>query len=51
LDRPVSPNQPEFPAASPGTMPQVLQGAVPISLLIALTRKPVRDRFAKQQYG
>lgn len=27
---------------------QVLQGIVLISLLIALTRKPVRDRFAKQ---
>jgi hypothetical protein len=27
---------------------QVLQG---ITLLIALTRKPVRDRFAKQQFG
>lgn len=29
---------------------QVLQGIVLISLLIAVTRKPVRDRFAKQQY-
>ena len=28
---------------------QVLQGIVLISLLIAITRKPVRDRFAKQQ--
>jgi hypothetical protein len=28
---------------------QVLQGIVLISLLIALTRRPVRDRFAKQQ--
>jgi uncharacterized membrane protein len=27
---------------------QVLQGIVLISLLIAVTRKPVRDRFAKQ---
>ena len=30
---------------------QVLQGIVLITLLIALTRKPVRDRFAKQQFG
>jgi uncharacterized membrane protein len=30
---------------------QVLQGIVLISLLIAVTRKPVRDRFAKQQYA
>jgi hypothetical protein len=30
---------------------QVLQGIVLITLLIALTRKPVRDRFAKQQLG
>lgn len=29
---------------------QVLQGVVLIALLIAVTRKPVRDRFAKQQY-
>jgi hypothetical protein len=29
---------------------QVLQGMVLVSLLIAVTRKPVRDRFAKQQY-
>ncbi len=29
-------------------MEQVLQGIVLISLLIALTRKPVRDRFVKQ---
>jgi uncharacterized membrane protein len=28
---------------------QVLQGIVLIALLIAVTRKPVRDRFAKQQ--
>jgi hypothetical protein len=28
---------------------QILQGIVLISLLIALTRGPVRDRFAKQQ--
>ena len=28
---------------------QVLQGIVLISLLFAITRKPVRDRFAKQQ--
>jgi len=30
---------------------QVLQGIVLISLLVAVTRKPVRDRFAKQQPG
>jgi uncharacterized membrane protein len=29
---------------------QVLQGIVLISLLIAVTRKPIRDRFAKQQH-
>lgn len=29
---------------------QVLQGIVLISLLVALTRQPIRDRFAKQQY-
>jgi len=29
---------------------QVLQGIVLISLLVAITRKPVRDRFAKPQY-
>jgi len=28
---------------------QVLQGIVLILLLIAVTRKPIRDRFAKQQ--
>lgn len=28
---------------------QVLQGVVLAALLIAITRKPVRDRFAKQQ--
>jgi uncharacterized membrane protein len=28
---------------------QVLQGIVLIALLIAVTRKPVRDRFAKEQ--
>ena len=28
---------------------QVLQGIVLVSLLIAVTRKPVRDRFAKRQ--
>jgi uncharacterized membrane protein len=38
-------------AKYPGWMrvEQVLQGIVLISLLIAVTRKPVRDRFAKQQ--
>ncbi len=30
---------------------QVLQGLVLVALLIAVTRKPVRDRFAKQQYA
>lgn len=30
---------------------QVLQGLVLIALLFAVTRKPVRDRFAKQQYA
>jgi hypothetical protein len=30
---------------------QVLQGIVLISLLITVTRKPVRDRFAKQQHA
>jgi hypothetical protein len=30
---------------------QVLQGVVLIALLFAVTRKPVRDRFAKQQYA
>ena len=28
---------------------QVIQGVVLISLLVAVTRKPVRDRFAKQE--
>jgi uncharacterized membrane protein len=28
---------------------QIIQGVVLISLLIAVTRRPVRDRFAKQQ--
>lgn len=28
---------------------QVLQGVVLIALLVAITRKPVRDRFAKQR--
>lgn len=30
---------------------QVLQGVVLVALLIAVTRKPVRDRFAKQRYA
>jgi uncharacterized membrane protein len=30
---------------------QVLQGIVLISLLITVTRKPVRDRFAKQKHA
>lgn len=29
---------------------QIIQGVVLIALLLAVTRKPVRDRFAKQQY-